>query len=98
MARVVHFELCADDPERAVKFYEDVFGWQIQKWDGPQDYWLITTGEPSTSGIDGALMRREPGMSTIDTIGVDSVDDAVARITARGGTVAAPKMAIPGVG
>ena len=36
MARVVHFELPADDPERAVKFYEGVFGWQIQKWDGPQ--------------------------------------------------------------
>jgi catechol 2,3-dioxygenase-like lactoylglutathione lyase family enzyme len=45
MARVVHFELAADDPERAVKFYQQVFGWQIHKWDGPQDYWLATTGE-----------------------------------------------------
>ena len=98
MPRVIHFELGADDPERAVKFYSDVFGWQIQKWDGPQDYWLITTGAVGTPGIDGAIMRREPGMSTINTIGVDSVDDAVAKITARGGTVAAPKMAIPGVG
>ena len=60
MARVVHFELAADDPERAAKFYEGVFGWQIQKWDGPQDYWLATTGPKDTPGIDGAIMRRHP--------------------------------------
>jgi uncharacterized protein len=98
MPRVVHFELGADDPERAVKFYRDVFGWQIHKWDGPQDYWLITTGEAGTPGIDGAIMRREPEMTTINTVDVASLDDAVARITASGGTVVAPKMAIPGVG
>jgi uncharacterized protein len=98
MPRVIHFELGADDPERAVKFYQDVFGWQIHKWDGPQDYWLITTGETGTPGIDGAIMRREPEMTTINTIDVASVDDAVAKITASGGIVVAPKMPIPGMG
>jgi predicted enzyme related to lactoylglutathione lyase len=98
MPRVIHFELGADDPERAVKFYQDVFGWQINKWDGPQDYWLITTGEAGTPGIDGAIMRREPGMSTINTVDVASVDESVAKITSSGGTVIAPKMAIPGIG
>lgn len=44
MARIVHFEIPADDPERAIKFYEDVFGWEVQKWEGPFDYWLVTTG------------------------------------------------------
>ena len=63
MARVIHFELAADDPERATEFYTKVFGWQIQKWDGPQDYWLATTGAPGAPGIDGAIMRRDPGMS-----------------------------------
>jgi predicted enzyme related to lactoylglutathione lyase len=29
MARVAHFEINADDRERAVKFYQDVFGWEI---------------------------------------------------------------------
>jgi len=99
MARVVHFELCADDPERAVKFYEDVFGWQIQKWDGPQDYWLATTGPKDTPGIDGAIMRRDPNMpAVVNTIDVTALDDMIATVKANGGTVVAPKMTIPHVG
>jgi predicted enzyme related to lactoylglutathione lyase len=98
MPRVVHFELTADDPERATKFYQDVFGWKINKWDGPQDYWLVTTGAAGEPGIDGAIMRRMEGASVINTIDVESVDGAVAKITASGGTVVAPKMSIPGVG
>ncbi|WP_424204801.1 VOC family protein [Sulfuricaulis sp.] len=38
MPRVVHFELPADDPQRAVAFYEKAFGWTITKWEGPFDY------------------------------------------------------------
>ena len=38
MPRVVHFEIRADNPERAVKFYSEIFGWEIQKWDGPVEY------------------------------------------------------------
>ncbi len=45
MPRVVHFEIYADQPERAIKFYQDVFGWNFQKWNGPYDYRLVTTGE-----------------------------------------------------
>ncbi|MCX6616302.1 MAG: VOC family protein, partial [Acidobacteria bacterium] len=44
MPRVVHFEIAADNMERAAEFYEQVFGWKFQKWSGPQEYWLITTG------------------------------------------------------
>ena len=29
MARVVHFEITADKPERAVRFYEQALGWKI---------------------------------------------------------------------
>ena len=99
MPRVIHFELTADDPERATQFYSKVFGWQIQKWDGPQDYWLITTGEAGTLGIDGAIMRRgDFSAPVINTIDVPSVDEFVAKITANGGSVVAPKMPIPGIG
>ena len=97
MPRVVHFEISADDPERATSFYSEVFGWKIDKWDGPQDYWLAATGEGP--GIDGAIMRRDPGMPpVINTIDVASVDDTVGRIAASGGKVAMPKMTVPGVG
>ena len=99
MPRVIHFELSADDPERASRFYSEVFGWTIQKWDGPQDYWLITTGDAAQPGIDGAIMRRdETATATTNTIDVPSVDDFVARIVEGGGTVVAPKMPVPGIG
>ena len=54
MPRPVHFDMTAEDPTRAVQFYGNVFGWTFQKWDGPMDYWLITTGTDGP-GIDGGL-------------------------------------------
>jgi len=57
MGRVVHFEINAADPERAAMFYESVFDWEIKKWDGPVDYWLVMTGEDD-DGIDGAIVKR----------------------------------------
>ena len=50
MSRVIHFELSMDNPERAIKFYSDVFGWDSEKWEGPMDYWMISTGKGE--GID----------------------------------------------
>lgn len=99
MPRVIHFEIPADDPERAVGFYTKVFGWKIEKWDGPTEYWLVTTGAEPEPGIDGGLGRRsEPGAGTENTIGVDSVDQAVEKVVAHGGKVLRPKSAVPGVG
>ena len=99
MGRVVHFELPVDEPDRAAKFYADVFGWKLEKWEGPEDYWLITTGTQDEPGIDGALTRRsELAASTVNTVDVSSVDESVDRVLAAGGTVIAPKMAVPGVG
>lgn len=65
MGRVVHFEIHAADPERAAKFYTEVFGWKITKWDGPMEYWLVMTGVAGSGvrgkeqdGIDGAIVKR----------------------------------------
>ena len=99
MPRVVHFEIPADQPERAIKFYNDVFGWQANKWEGPEDYWLVTTGEENEPGIDGGIMRRQdPSASTTNAIDVPSVDDFTTKITENGGKVVMPKMAVPGIG
>lgn len=99
MPRPVHFELHADDPQRAVTFYRTLFGWGAQQWEGPQEYHLLTTGEQGTPGIDGAILRRTaPGTSTVNTIDVPSVDEYVAKAVAAGGQVAMPKMAVPGIG
>ena len=104
MPRVVHFEIHAADPERGVKFYERVFGWTFQKWEGPMDYWLITTGPDSEPGINGGLLPRrgeidgQAVIAYVCTIGVDDLDATAATVEANGGTVAVPKMPIPGMG
>ncbi len=99
MPRIVHFEINADEPERAAGFYESVFDWKIEKWEGPQDYWLITTGKEGEHGIDGALMRREqPGASVQNIISVPSIDEYMKKVEDNGGKVTTPKMTVPGVG
>ncbi len=104
MPRVVHFEIHADDPERAVRFYQSALDWQFHKWDGPVDYWLITTGPAGTPGIDGGMVRRQGPIdgtavtAFVCSVDVPSVDDYTRRATAAGGQVVVPKMPIPGVG
>ncbi len=99
MSRIVHFEIPADDPERAIKFYEKVFDWQIEKWDGPIEYWLIMTGEEDQPGIDGGLARRvDPTAGVENIIDVKDLNASLADVKAHGGEVIRPRIAVPGVG
>lgn len=104
MPRVVHFEIHADQPERAQRFYAALFGWQFQKWQGPVDYWTVTTGPDSQPGINGGLVPRRPGQpgdavsAYVCTVQVERLDETVAAATRLGGQVALPRMPIPGVG
>ena len=99
MPRVVHFEIDAKKPERAVEFYQKVFGWKIEKWKGSVDYWLIATGNEKEPGIDGGLGKRtEAEPSTVNTIDVPSVDQYSKKVESNGGSIIRPKMAVPGVG
>ena len=98
MPRPVHFEIPAEDVNRAIKFYETVFGWQFQKWEGPTEYWMINTGEGEPGINGGMLKRRDPRQPACNTIGVMNLDETIAAVTKNGGKLAVPKMAIPGVG
>ncbi len=99
MSRVVHFEVMAEDPERAVQFYKSVFGWEINKWDGPQDYWLVMTGpDDAPGGINGGIGQSQGPAMTVNTIDVPSVDEMAEKVVKNGGKVVVPKMAIPGIG
>jgi uncharacterized protein len=104
MPRVIHFEIHAGNPTRAIAFYEKVFGWTFQKWEGPMEYWLVTTGPDAQPGINGGLMQRQgeiDGQAVIAyvcTIDVAAVDDSVKTIEANGGQIVVPKMPIPGLG
>jgi len=106
MNRVVHFEIYVDEPQRAAKFYTDVFGWSFQKWEGAaMEYWMVMTAEKDSKdpGINGGLMKRpcpapKPEQGTnafVCTIQVDNFDAMASKILAAGGKVAMPKFAIP---
>ena len=98
MPRITHFDIPADDPNRAQKFYCEVFDWKFEKWDGPTDYWMATTGTEEP-GINGGLSKRMPGQIGItNTITVSSVDEFSKKIMEKGGQMIVPKMPIPGIG
>jgi predicted enzyme related to lactoylglutathione lyase len=104
MPRVVHFEIHVADPERAVAFYTKVFGWEITKWAGPMDYWLIKTGPDGAMGINGGMLRRhgeidgQAVIAYVCTVGVENCDASLAAALAAGGSLALAKMAVPGIG
>ena len=101
MPQVVHFEIPADDVERAKKFYGEIFGWKIEKYSGPffMDYWMIATAAEGEKALEGGMMQRQhPQQAITIYIDVPSVDEYVAKVTNLGGQVVFPKMAVPGMG
>ncbi len=98
MPKIIHFEIPAENPERAIEFYSKVFGWKIEKWEGEYDYWLVEAGEEDEPGINGAIMPKESGSTISDVINVDSYDDFARKIVAEGGKMLTEKMTIPDMG
>jgi predicted enzyme related to lactoylglutathione lyase len=106
MPRPIHFEIHAEDTDRAIKFYGDLFGWRFSQW-GQEKYWLITTGEKGTPGIDGGLLPRPmagnpepmaPVNAFVCTVDVADLDATIARVTGLGGRIVVPRTPIPTVG
>ncbi len=97
MNRPVHFEILGEDPAKLSGFYKDVFGWEIATWDGPQGYWLATTGQDGP-GINGGFMERHFPQAVINTIEVKSMAECVAAIETAGGKKIHGPQEIPGVG
>ncbi len=107
MSRVVHFEIQADDVERAKAFYAAAFGWTFTDYGqmAGGTYWGVTTGPADEPGINGGLLPRPAptpagGAGTnayVCTVGVEDYDETERRILAGGGQVALPKMALKGM-
>ena len=98
-----HFAIECDDVERARRFYQAVFGWNIQPW-GPPGFYQIFTGTPEQPGALGALQeRRQPLTGTGNrgfecSFGVASVKVIIAAVVANGGSIAMSEFRIEGVG
>lgn len=102
---VVHFELPADDLDRAQQFYRESFGWNLNPIPAMSYVMVSTTptdeqGMPQQPGAinGGMLTRSDPVTAPVVTIGVDSVDDALARIERNGGSVVSGKQAVGDMG
>lgn len=103
--RVVHFEIPADDTDRAQKFYREAFGWSVDAAPG-MDYALLGTvpvtdqGVPTEpGGINGGMMRREGIWAhPVVTIEVDDIEAALKRVEQLGGTVARGSMPVGPIG
>ena len=107
MSRIVHFEIHASEPQRAIAFYTNVFGWQFHKWESDDtDYWLIMTGPDEEPGINGGLSRRrgdppeEHAAVNCYTcvVQVTDLDATLEKISAEGGIIVLPKSPVAGVG
>lgn len=99
MGRVIHFEIPAQDMQRAGRFYEQVFGWTVRGWDGPMAYLLVGTGDSGTPGIDGGIMpANDLVRGVVNTATVDDLDTALERVVAAGGRVERGRQPVPGVG
>lgn len=98
MGRVVHFEITADDLERAKKFYA-IFSWEITDAGMPgAEYWLAKTGT-SDMGIDGAIMPRSYSKQPIiNTLSVDDLSDMIEKVKVAGGKIDGERNTIPGIG
>lgn len=99
MSRVIHFELNAEDPQRAVKFYTSVFGWKIETWEGGPEYYLASTGPESEPGINGAI-NPAPGRGplTVNTIDISNLEESMEKVKAEGGRILSGPTVVPGVG
>ena len=112
MNRVVHFEIHAKDRELIKKFYQDVFGWEMQQFGADMgNYTVVKTGDPmpkdmASIGINGGITERRSDLpkdgagvnAYVCVIGVENTDDMVKKILAHGGTIALETMDVPGVG
>lgn len=98
MPRPVHFELPVEDPARAAAFYEKVFAWDVQKWEGVP-YWLVTSGPDDEPGINGALGRKSDDFDVpVFVVEVENIDAAIASVQEAGASIVSEKSPVPGVG
>jgi predicted enzyme related to lactoylglutathione lyase len=97
-ASIIWFEIPADNPERAKKFYGSLFGWKIEAFPGMGDYWHIDTGGGDDTPDGGLMKRKQPGQPITNYINVASVTKFMAKVAKLGGKVCLPKTAVPTMG
>ena len=102
--RVVHFEIPFDDQERAVAFYGEAFGWQLQVL--PEMRYVLATTGPSHQGppsepgfINGGLLARGGDVrGPVITLDVDDIDATLETVERLGGATVSAKAEVGELG
>ncbi len=111
MNPVVHFELPAEDKDRAAEFYEKTFGWEIQRLGEEYGgYMVAMTTESDANGpkekgiINGGIYKKsKPEQVPHVVIAVDDIHEHIKKVEEAGGKVVGGSSGqqiddIPGVG
>lgn len=102
---IIHFEIPAADVEKLKRFYAGLFGWKIEKYPGPMEYWMIQTvpiddkGMLLRPGVNGGMVKKEsPDQKPVNYISVESIDESIKKVKQLGGKIVTPKQEVPNVG
>jgi len=99
MPTIVHFDVPAEDVERAKIFYSVLFGWKYESYPEMQYNLISTTNLDGTPGVGGGMGERmEPSQRMLNYFGVPSIDAAMNQVKTLGGKVLTEKMVVPGMG
>lgn len=86
MPTIVHFDVPAEDIERAKKFYSTLLGWKFESVPGMQYNLIATTNLDGTPGVGGGMGKRmEPSQRMMNYFGVSSLDAAMKQVRSLGG-------------
>ncbi len=79
MSQIIHFEIYAENPGRAARFYSELFDWTIKEWLMPGEqvtaeeatdengYWIIKTEpEKATDAYADLLPKAVPAIPSIN--------------------------------
>jgi uncharacterized protein len=105
MPTIVYFQIPSDYIERSKEFYNQLFGWKIDKFpeyntpEAMENWTVTTTDDKGNKALGGGMSKRQmPQQQITNFIDVKSVGEYSSKVEKLGGKVVVPKTAVPGMG
>jgi predicted enzyme related to lactoylglutathione lyase len=104
MSQVAHFAINANDVDRALRFYQTVFGWKFDAYGPPGFYMVNEQSSTAHVALRGSLQKRREIVKGVAmqgfecTISVDDLNATAAAIEKNGGKIAMPICTLAGIG
>jgi predicted enzyme related to lactoylglutathione lyase len=99
MSTIVHFDVPAENIDRAKKFYSGLLGWKFESYPGMEYNLITTTNLEGVPGVGGGMGKRmDPSQRMVNYFGVKSIDAAIQQVKSLGGRILSDKMTVPSMG